>query len=215
MATNKTGIISECCMCGDSGLSYELLQCKLCQFRSQHRYCSNLYPKAESYDVCNWCLIIQKEDSKEKSQTSSTSPTSISNTTKNSPRESDQHHDHHGHDHHVTIKNRIIKKIKITNGSNPNGDQNIQPVRLKSQRSAPDQLQQLNGDVVIKKKKPSPERSLATSGTTRRRIITRGRLEEKMNIRRTKSEEISNGGIIKHVYRNKVRRYKLLDEVSS
>lgn len=27
----------ECCMCGDYGLSYELFQCKVCQYRSQHR----------------------------------------------------------------------------------------------------------------------------------------------------------------------------------
>ncbi|GAY41523.1 hypothetical protein CUMW_060130, partial [Citrus unshiu] len=40
---------AECCMCGDYGVSNELFRCKVCQFRSQHRYCSNLYPKAESY----------------------------------------------------------------------------------------------------------------------------------------------------------------------
>ncbi|KAF6160674.1 hypothetical protein GIB67_019614 [Kingdonia uniflora] len=46
----------ECCMCGDCGLVNELFRCKLCHFRSQHRYCSNIYPKAESNRVCNWCL---------------------------------------------------------------------------------------------------------------------------------------------------------------
>lgn len=28
---------SECCMCGDYGLSDELFQCEVCSFRSQHR----------------------------------------------------------------------------------------------------------------------------------------------------------------------------------
>lgn len=55
----------------------------------------------------------------------------------------------------------------------------------------------------------SPERS----PSTRRRIITNGALEEKL--RRTRSKEVSNRVIAKPVYRNKVRRYKLLDEVSS
>ncbi|CAH9067105.1 unnamed protein product [Cuscuta epithymum] len=53
---------SECCMCGDKGLPFELFRCKSCLFRSQHRYCSNLYPKAESYRQCNWCLRDQKDD---------------------------------------------------------------------------------------------------------------------------------------------------------
>ncbi|KAG0497529.1 hypothetical protein HPP92_002220 [Vanilla planifolia] len=42
-----------CCMCGDYGLPRELFRCKVCFFRSQH---SDLYPKAEVYRACNWCL---------------------------------------------------------------------------------------------------------------------------------------------------------------
>ncbi|PKU69509.1 uncharacterized protein LOC110101588 isoform X2 [Dendrobium catenatum] len=42
-----------CCMCGDRGLSRELFRCKLCAFRSQH---NDLYPRAEVYRACNWCL---------------------------------------------------------------------------------------------------------------------------------------------------------------
>ncbi|KAL0909060.1 hypothetical protein M5K25_023582 [Dendrobium thyrsiflorum] len=45
-----------CCMCGDRGLSRELFRCKVCVFRSQHKYCSDLYPRAEFYRACNWCL---------------------------------------------------------------------------------------------------------------------------------------------------------------
>ncbi|XP_065030280.1 uncharacterized protein LOC135652891 [Musa acuminata AAA Group] len=52
-----------CCMCGDRGLMQELFRCKLCLVRSQHRYCSNFYPKAESYRTCNWCLREEGERS--------------------------------------------------------------------------------------------------------------------------------------------------------
>lgn len=67
------------------------------------------------------------------------------------------------------------------------------------------------------KKQRSPDEnspSPTPSPTTRRRLITRARMEEKL--RRTKSEEIANRiGVTRQVFRNKVRRYKLLDEVSS
>ncbi|KAF2299750.1 hypothetical protein GH714_003054 [Hevea brasiliensis] len=42
-------------------------------------YCSNLYPKAESYQVCNWCL---SHETKEKSQNSSNSSSSNKNSSK-------------------------------------------------------------------------------------------------------------------------------------
>ncbi|KAL5217208.1 hypothetical protein ABZP36_017892 [Zizania latifolia] len=45
-----------CCMCGDRGLLPELFRCAACAVRSQHTYCTERYPKAESYDTCNWCL---------------------------------------------------------------------------------------------------------------------------------------------------------------
>lgn len=67
----------------------------------------------------------------------------------------------------------------------------------------------------IKKHKPSlPERSPLLAA--RKRITTAtgagGIMLE--NLRRTKSD-IPKSAIPKHVFRNKVRRYKLLDEVSS
>lgn len=80
---------------------------------------------------------------------------------------------------------------------------------------------QINGpDLKRQTKTPSPPTAL------RKRIITRGALEERL--RRTRSEEMTNnniknsvsnsnhskGSITKQVHRNKVRRYKLLDEVS-
>lgn len=45
-----------CCMCGDHGLPHELFRCKFCHVRLQHRYCSDLYPRATAYRTCNWCL---------------------------------------------------------------------------------------------------------------------------------------------------------------
>lgn len=45
-----------CCMCGDRGLLPELFRCSACSVRSQHTYCTDRYPKVESYGVCNWCL---------------------------------------------------------------------------------------------------------------------------------------------------------------
>jgi hypothetical protein len=67
------------------------------------------------------------------------------------------------------------------------------------------------------KKSPLASISPPILVSSRKRIITNGALEEKL--RRTKSEDIirsSNSiGATKQVFRNKVRRYKLLDEVSS
>ncbi|KAL9315820.1 hypothetical protein ACSQ67_016821 [Phaseolus vulgaris] len=76
--TSHSAPNTECCMCGDLGFSDQLFQCRVCQFRSQHRYCSNLYPKPESLGTCNWCLS-QREDTKEKSGNSSNSSSSIWN----------------------------------------------------------------------------------------------------------------------------------------
>ncbi|KAL5705894.1 hypothetical protein ACHQM5_024126 [Ranunculus cassubicifolius] len=52
----------ECCMCGDYGLSENLFRCSVCLSRFQHSYCSNLYPRAGNYKVCNWCLSKRDGD---------------------------------------------------------------------------------------------------------------------------------------------------------
>ncbi|XVF64866.1 hypothetical protein PTKIN_Ptkin09bG0201000 [Pterospermum kingtungense] len=179
--------VLECCMCGDSGLTQELFQCKVCQFRSQHRYCSNLYPKAESYKVCNWCLN-QKESSKEKSQNSSNSSATCKDNNEDDSNKNKKKVENHG----ATAAG--LKGSSIRYGNN---------LKLQVIKNNPNN---------IKIKPTSPEK--LSPSTTRKRIISNARLEEKL--RRTKSEEISNRGIItRHVFRNKVRRYKLLDEVSS
>ncbi|KAI4337627.1 hypothetical protein L6164_016016 [Bauhinia variegata] len=197
MTTNKgtadteTQAAQECCMCGDCGFSEELFQCKVCQFRSQHRYCSNLYPTAVSYGTCNWCLR-QKEDIKEKSPKSSNSSSSYRNNgsgddenknkkTRNgiSPRNSGGKKGQKGSAHHLQLKNPSKKQQRSTEARSP------------------------------------PPTSPSVLVSTRKRIITNGALEEKLRI--TRSEDISNrGGVItRQVFRNRVRRYKLLDEVSS
>lgn len=66
-----------CCMCGDRGLSQELFRCKVCLTRSQHKYCSNLYPKLVSYGACNWCLK-EEEEARNNSTTKEAASCSIS-----------------------------------------------------------------------------------------------------------------------------------------
>ncbi|MBA0702460.1 hypothetical protein Goari_027039 [Gossypium aridum] len=177
ISSSQQSSLLECCMCGDSGITQELFQCKICHFRSQHRYCSNLYPKAGVYEVCNWCLN-QEEHSKEKSQNSLNS--SASSKGKN---EDDN--------------NKNKKKADNHHGAGFKGNR----------RNTNSLKQQQLMKVPIKK--PKLEEKMK-----RKRIIKNAYLEEKL--RRTKLEEISKIGVItRHFFRNKVRRYKLLDEVSS
>ncbi|KAK6122835.1 hypothetical protein DH2020_043416 [Rehmannia glutinosa] len=174
----------ECCMCGDYGLSSQLFKCTHCGFRSQHKYCSNMYPEAESCQICNWCLS-QKEDKTGK-RNAKTSPKLSHKTTSL---------DHHQDD----IKKNNKKRVLLL-GDNHGG--------LKD-------MKKTNSDQIKKPDKFRADRPGPSDG--RKRITTNHGGIDKKIIRRTRSEEISNNGgiIIKHVFRNKVRRYKLLDEVSS
>eukprot|EP00262_Sarcandra_glabra_P011886 TRINITY_DN2941_c2_g1_i1.p1 TRINITY_DN2941_c2_g1~~TRINITY_DN2941_c2_g1_i1.p1 ORF type:complete len:174 (+),score=8.94 TRINITY_DN2941_c2_g1_i1:126-647(+) len=167
VAPSSQGV--ECCMCGDSGLCDALFSCKICQFRSQHRYCSDLYPKAESYGVCNWCL----REEQGKGLRDATENHSISSTYNSSS----------------------------SSSSNSSGS-NISAVGLKLQRgSFP---LHLNNPI---KKQRSPEKLVhkrSVSGCTDELI------------KPTKSEDMTN--VVRssrQVFRGKVRRYKLLEEVSS
>ncbi|KAJ7965784.1 Ubiquitin carboxyl-terminal hydrolase [Quillaja saponaria] len=136
----------ECCMCGDCGFSHELFQCKVCQFRSQHRNRGS------------------------------------------------------GDDE---SKNR---KIKNENLAEIHGGK-------KGQRGIDGLGVQFNKPIKKQRSGPTPT-SPSVLGSARKRIVTNSSIED--NLRRTKSEEISNRpGIKKQVFRNKVRKYKLLDEVSS
>lgn len=173
-------------MCGDHGLTDELFQCRICQFRSQHRYCSNLYPKAETYRVCNWCLGQDGRDEggpvvKTQQQNSSDS---------NSPRKSGAEPDSDGK------SGKRLRRGRIDDD--------------RQQRPPPLHLQALGCGRI--KKERSPERISSPTTPIRKRIITKGELEEKL--RRTTSEEISHV-VPRQGFRSKVRRYKLLEEVSS
>lgn len=193
-------------MCGDFGLSSELFRCKVCQFRSQHRYCSNQYPKAEDYSVCNWCLIsgIKDDESGDKTQQKNSINSSSSNRTNTSSVDEEEEVKEDGKT--VTKKKNSYMMMKKSKGTTTT-------VKLRDVKS------------TIKKqiRSPRPER-LPVLAAARKRITTTTRSDdhaEEEKLRRTKSEEISNGRtnagrlIKKTVFRNKVRRYKLLDEVSS
>ncbi|KAL5102560.1 hypothetical protein RYX36_006887 [Vicia faba] len=186
--TNKgTTLKTECCMCGDLGFSDQLFHCKICQFRSQHRYCSNLYPRTDISGTCNWCL--SQEDSPNSSNSSS--------SYKNNGSTEDEG------------KNKKIIKKGLIKGSGGCGDViELQlPKPMKKPKSPPSEA-----------KSPLSSTSPPVIVSTRKRIITNGALEEKL--RRMRSEGVikssnSDGATTKHVFRNKVRRYKLLEEVSS
>ncbi|KAJ7547241.1 hypothetical protein O6H91_08G077000 [Diphasiastrum complanatum] len=46
----------ECSMCGDVGISSELIQCTKCLHRLQHKYCSRAYPNIALDEwMCDWC----------------------------------------------------------------------------------------------------------------------------------------------------------------
>ncbi|KAL4558988.1 hypothetical protein LXL04_031118 [Taraxacum kok-saghyz] len=188
VAKIRLPISSECCMCGDYGLSQELFRCKICKFRSQHKYCSNQYPKAESYKACNWCLT-QKHDSGNSSNSSS----SCRNNS--------------GDDH-------VFKKKR-----NPTDTIGHGGLRERRRASAI----QLPSTAPIKKLQGSSGEEESPASTGRKRV---GGVvpDEKHHavLRKSKSaNHISIGGgggggiKTRQVFRNKVRRYKLLDEVSS
>lgn len=132
------------------------------------RYCSDLYPKAESYRFCNWCL---KEDGgkamKEAVEIRSLPPSACS----------------------VSNSNKSMSTISSSSSNE---------VGLKLQRC--NFPLHLNSPI---KKQRSPERSVQKKNIS----------EE--SLRRTRSEDISNVTRSKQVSRGKVRRYKLLEEVSS
>ncbi|GMN40097.1 hypothetical protein TIFTF001_009325 [Ficus carica] len=138
---------------------------------------------------------LNTDDAKEKSQNSSNSSSSCRN------------------DDDSTTK--IISLKKKNNSTNDNNNYRTSIiVRRQGSNTTMNQLQFKYGP--IKKQKsvevllPAPAPAPAVKA--RKRIITNGAKEER--VRRTRSEDISNVGITKQVFRNKVRRYKLLDEVS-
>ncbi|KAK9002904.1 hypothetical protein V6N11_060479 [Hibiscus sabdariffa] len=137
---------------------------------SYGRYCSNLYPKSESYKVCNWCL-----NQKEKSHDSFNSSASCQNK---------------------------IQEDDDDDESKKKGDD----YRRNTNSS---KLQKLIKNPTTKKP------MLEERSSKRKRIITNACLEEKLRRRKPEEMMTKNGIITRHVFRNKVRRYKFLDEVST
>ncbi|KAI3947618.1 hypothetical protein MKX01_034283 [Papaver californicum] len=199
--SKPTVITYECCMCGDYGIPNELYRCNLCSFRSQHRYCSNLYPKAETYELCNWCL--KKDDG------------SIITTGHHEQKTSDKRSSRS--EKTITIKNSNPVRLKIQlrrcnsqilNNNNNSND----PV--KKQRC----LERLSSS-SSSLSSPSSSGVGRKNNNNRMMLISNATEESESLIRRTKSEDISNSssssGVVKQVFRGKARRYKLLEEVSS
>ncbi|XP_071716843.1 uncharacterized protein [Rutidosis leptorrhynchoides] len=178
---------SECCMCGDHGFLQELFRCIICKFRSQHTYCSNFYPKAESYKVCNWCLTDQKQVSGGNSSNSSSSGKKSSgegcrdNAGKNKSNPSDRRK---GLEIKVTTNTCMIKKVR---GSRSPGE-----LPASTGRRRVGAGEENNKHVVVLRKSKSANHLTNGGGGG------------------------SGSGIkTRPVFRNKVRRYKLLEEVSS
>ncbi|KAL0322650.1 UNVERIFIED_CONTAM: hypothetical protein Sangu_1884300 [Sesamum angustifolium] len=132
------------------------------------RYCSNLYPEAESYHICNWCL---SQNAAKKGELQATQKATSPNSSSSSLKTPSDHM-------------KISTRKRVLGGNNHGG--------LK------------DASDHIKKQKKS-------SSAGRKRVTTD---HGGSNIgKKTRSEEVPNGGV--KVFRNKVRRYKLLDEVPS
>ncbi|XP_030528531.1 uncharacterized protein LOC115739537 isoform X2 [Rhodamnia argentea] len=165
----------ECCMCGDHGLSEELLPCKICHFR----YCSNLYPKAKSYRVCNWCLAQSQDGSPTKEKSKKLSKPSLSRkngargeeSNKKSKKRNNNGRKIGCHDDHGEPKGGLTKSLQFP--------------RAKKHKKLPERL----------------------APTARKRIVTNGDTEEKCGTGIRKRAVLRSNRV--------VRRYKLLDEVSS
>ncbi|PIA56278.1 hypothetical protein AQUCO_00700546v1 [Aquilegia coerulea] len=157
----------ECCMCGDYGLLNQLFQCKVCLSRSQHRYCSNLYPRNESFRVCNWCLKKEKENT-EGTNTSTVSSSPSSSNYNNFIKEEAKDRKKAG----------LLKKKNCTTSEGNSHDEflHINNTMKKSSRSAAD-------------------KSL-------------GRLQIHSH-----PEIGNNKEIKKQMFKGKVRKYKLLEDV--
>ncbi|KAL9252496.1 hypothetical protein AKJ16_DCAP14921 [Drosera capensis] len=171
MLISSMGANFECCMCGDHGLSSHLFRCKICQFRSQH---SNLYPKAETYRACNWCLIEAAGNNDHKKASNSTKLSSYT-----APSEGDNKGDHDT----VMRVDALVKKKKSPVGS-PSGGLKQRTTTMVAENCG-------KGDGMM-------------------RMLRRTQSDVA-----AKRDGMANAVVLKRVFRGKVRRYKLLNEVTS
>ncbi|KAG6484886.1 uncharacterized protein LOC122007952 [Zingiber officinale] len=170
-----------CCMCGDQGLTQELFRCKLCLVRSQHRYCSNLYPKVEFYRLCNWCL--REEESNSSTKEINKGYSGIKN---NAIPFSSNNNNIHVDNVNLDVNNNNTSTT--TNTSSPSSGFKLHRVPFTSQLDNP------------VKKPRMLDRS--ASDVTDHRVRSPREISPKL-------------GKARQVFKGKVRRYKLLEEVSS
>ncbi|XP_074557997.1 uncharacterized protein LOC141813864 [Curcuma longa] len=167
-----------CCMCGDQGLTQELFRCKLCLVRSQHRYCSNLYPKVEFYRLCNWCLREEESNSSTKEIVKGYSSINAISCSSNNNIDVDNVN--------LDVNNNNTSTTTNTTSSTSSGFK-LHRVPFTSQLDNP-------------VKKP--------------RMLNRSASDVTDRVRSPR--EISPKlGKARQVFKGKVRRYKLLEEVSS
>ncbi|CAN6465851.1 unnamed protein product [Victoria cruziana] len=175
----------ECCMCGDLGLPNALFRCGVCLFRSQHRYCSDLYPKAETYHICNWCL--RDRETQPSTSVGEDNSSASSGVSKNSDGGNiGLKRKFIGFDRRLSLHMHSIKK---------NRSMEFKPSNYSEDRTAEAPR---DGEVVA-----------GRNG---------GSFQRKEELLRTKSDDFSSTGKVgmpRQIGRGKVRRYKLLEEVSS
>ncbi|KAF3775281.1 hypothetical protein EJ110_NYTH50848 [Nymphaea thermarum] len=194
----------ECCMCGDLGLPNALFRCGVCLFRSQHRhsrliplpvsclqlcsflgYCSDLYPKAETYRICNWCL--RDRETQPSTSVGEDNSSASSGVSKNSDGgKIGLKRKFIGFDRRLSLHMQSVKK---------NRSMEFQPRKYTEERTT----EVRRDDEIVAGRKG-------------------GSFGRKDELLRTKSDDFSSTakvGMARQIGRGKVRRYKLLEEVSS
>lgn len=189
--------LKECCMCGDTGFSDEIFQCRTCLYRFQHKYCSCLYLKTDSYQTCDWCLRSGKLNRKPSKQLKDFKRLYNSADEKESSCErSCPVHDQHA-----------IKKQKSTGGVErpPTTNAALQyhnvSARLGQSQS------KLIGNERIHNRQGGEGRSVRKGVT----MSCKEDFDRKQQVQIPSRHEASTSRLV----RGKVRRYKLLEEVSS
>ncbi|XP_066350547.1 uncharacterized protein [Miscanthus floridulus] len=175
-----------CCMCGDHGLAGELFRCKCCRARLQHRYCSDLYPRAAAYRRCNWCLRAPPApDQQQGGRAAAAAAVAADN---NEPEEKRK----------TTASASDEERRKLLEGCSP---------RSRS-RSPTAEL----GHHPVKKKHRAEEKKTTTqpvAAAGKKEVVSTGAGGG------SKGEEVMRAGTKARVNRVRVRRYKLLTEVIS
>ncbi|KAL9257859.1 hypothetical protein AKJ16_DCAP15775 [Drosera capensis] len=138
-------------------------------------YCSNLYPKAETYRVCNWCLIEAAGNNDHKKTTS--------NSTNLSPCTARSEGDNKGN-HGTRQVDALVKKKKSPVGSTSGG---------------------------LKQKTTTVVAGNCGKGDGMMRMLRR----TQSDVAAKRDGMANTAVVVNRVFRGKVRRYKLLNEVTS